>query len=334
MKNNSLTNLSNEELIEMFQNEKKDRGEILGVLYFKNSGLIKQIASKFSGYENIEDLMQESFFGLQAAAELYDPEKGAFSTYATIWLRQTIRRYIDNCGSCVRFPSGKIGEVFKYTRIANSYEMEFGREPTDKELAALLGVSIEEAQRIKADKAMIRIKSLDAPIQSEDETTLTVGDSIAGGEDPEAEVIEIQDNERLKLILWNEVAGLPEKEAEVITKRFKDNMSTEETGTALGMNKSTVSTIQARALKKLRQSEVVNIFWNDYRYSKAYLGVGVGVFQRTWTSSTEREAIRKHEQKLRRLYKKDSEKYLQYMEKEIEKTDKLLAECAEFITYP
>lgn len=348
MNNQKMMKMSNEELIEEFKKAgQEEKGTILGMLYFKNSGLIKSIANHYSGYEAIEDLMQESFFGLQTAAELYDPEKGSFSTYATIWIRQTVKRYIDNCGSCIRLPVGRKGKIYSYLRIASRYKTEFGREPSDKELAALLDVSIQEAQQIKVDNARIMIRSLDAPMPGEDKE-LTLGGMLATEQDIESEVIEIQDNERLKLLLWNEIAKLPEEEAEVITKRYKENMTFEETGALMGVDKQYAQNIQRKAFEKLRKSGKIRKYYVEYIGDNPYRAVGVGAYRRTGSSSVERIVMNQFEYEYKKsiektlregkyneneyreyihnLYENDPDAYLRHIEKEIEETDKLLAE--------
>ncbi len=303
MTNQKMLQLSNEELVEMFKNApKNEQGAILGLLYYKNTGLIKQIANKYTGYETIEDLMQESFFGLREAAESYDSTQGSlFSSYAGIWIRQAMRRYIESSGSCIRYPNYKRGEVYKYSKILNNFYVEFGRKPTDHEVSKILNITIEKVKKIKEDKARFKIMSLDAAIKTDDDGELTVGDTIAGEEDIETEIIEIQDNERLRLLLWHEVESLPDDETIVIKKRYEDNLSCGETGSALGIDESQVKSIQAKALRKLRKSKIINrIYKEEFMYSRAFTGTGLESFKRTQTSSTERVAIR--------IYEKECEK--------------------------
>ena len=76
-------------------------------------------------------------------------------------------------------------------------------------------------------------------------------------EDIETEIIEIQDNERLRLLLWHEVESLPDDETKVIKKRYEDNLSCGETGSALGIDEGQVKNIQAKTLRKLRKSKII-----------------------------------------------------------------------------
>ena len=82
-----------------------DTADNMLALYEQNHGFIHKMALKYSGYAEIEDLKQEAYIGLCAAVEHYDEDKGvAFISYAGFWIKQTMQRYIDNCGGVVRLP--------------------------------------------------------------------------------------------------------------------------------------------------------------------------------------------------------------------------------------
>ena len=67
--------------------------------------LIKRIVKPYTAYENMEDLLQEAYFGLWEAVQHYETSENVlFMTYAGYWLRQVIQRYIENCGSVIRIP--------------------------------------------------------------------------------------------------------------------------------------------------------------------------------------------------------------------------------------
>ena len=86
--------MSNEDLVLMIQGN-EDKARHLGELYEQNRGAIAIIAKRYSEYAEIEDLMQESFFGLSEAAARWDPGAGAnFLTYAGYWIRAAIINYL------------------------------------------------------------------------------------------------------------------------------------------------------------------------------------------------------------------------------------------------
>lgn len=86
--------MSNEDLVLMIQRN-EDKARHLGELYEQNRGIIAIIAKRYSEYAEIEDLMQESFFGLSEAAARWDPEAGTrFISYASYWIRAAIISYL------------------------------------------------------------------------------------------------------------------------------------------------------------------------------------------------------------------------------------------------
>ena len=83
------------------------------LLYEKNMPLIKRIVKPYTAYENMEDLLQEAYFGLWEAVQHYETSENVlFMTYAGYWLRQVIQRYIENCGSVIRIPTGTKSENY------------------------------------------------------------------------------------------------------------------------------------------------------------------------------------------------------------------------------
>ncbi len=306
---------SNETLVALYQAE-SDQGaksELLGRLYQDNINLVKKIASIYAAYADFDDLTQEGFFGFKIACDMYDADKeSSFTNYAVIWLKQVMRRYIDNNGSSVRFPVNKHQAVFKLNKIINQYYIQFGREPSDKELCYLLDVSPKTLKQLKLDNAKIKIRSLDALISSDDDS-YTLGDTIADDRDDMGDVIEIEYNERLSLVLWDEVSKLSPREEEVILKRFKEEKTLDQVGTDLGITAEGVRIIQRKAMQKLRRSKIIKQYREDV-LSHAYIGTGLTSFRNTGTSSTEKTALM--------LYQRGLDKYIQYLEKNIRRIEK------------
>lgn len=307
--------MQNEELVYQYQEAQGDdsKTEILGKLYKQNEGLIRKIAGRFSSYDDIDDLMQEGFFGLRTAADLYDPDRGAnFASYAYQWIRQIMRRYVDNCGSSVRIPVHRRDSVYRYSRIVSEFEKSFGRGPSDQELMKLLDIDRYKLDQLKADNLSFRIKSLDEKIPGTEGSEITLQDTIADCNDDIENIIEIVDNERLALVLWEEVAELSDNEEQVIIKRFKDLLTLKETGEALGISTEKARLIQSKALGKLRKSQRLKIYKDDYISSRAYHG-GLGSFNLTHTSITEKIALD--------LYEKGLSSYIRKLDKQIKATE-------------
>lgn len=311
--------MSNESLVKAYQeaSEKEEKTRILDNLYRKNHGLILKIARRYSKYEEINDLIQESYFGVKVAADLYDQDGGAsFSTYVVIWIRQVIRRYIDNCGSVIRCPVHRHGAAINLDKVINRYMMEFNQEPTDKELCHLLGIDQYKLDQLKADKMRLKIRSLDEILPSEEDASLTLGDTIADDHNAMDDLIEVDYNDWLKLILWDEVAKIGPLEHDVLKQRFVYNQTMQEAADKLGIEYMDVKTAEARAFRNLRKNVKLRQF-RDSVISHAYIGTGLRNYLYSGTSATERTAIKLYE-----FNKAD----INEIERQIEGIDKLLSE--------
>lgn len=145
--------------------EKKYRDLII----VHNLRLIYPIANKYSNNSNLEfeDLLFEGVFGLIRALEDYDPRKAKFSTYATYWIEQKIRRYIYDRGSNIRIPVFKHEKLNKYKKAKNELYEKLGRNPTDKEVAEKLKIDVSKIDEYK--KLLLPLKSLNEATNNENE---------------------------------------------------------------------------------------------------------------------------------------------------------------------
>lgn len=243
--------MTNEELVHEYQAGNR---EAIEQLYLQNSGMIEKIVRRYSGAEELEDLRQESFFGLVKAAELWNPEKGAsFLTYAIYWIRAVIGRYIEECGGVVRIPSYKRALIGRYHKARNSYHVLFGSDPSDWELCAALDITKDQLKELKADVQSARIRSTSELIGGENDE-LTLEDMLADEADQIGDLIEKLQHEELKAELWACVDELKPNESAVIRGRYKNErtLMLKECGDVLGVSQERARQIEAAALRKLR----------------------------------------------------------------------------------
>lgn len=108
-----------------------------------NMRLAISIAKKFTDQGvDLEDLIQESSLGLMKAVDRYDWRKGfKFSTYASWWIKQSVRQAVANHGGSIKLPAYAKNMLWKMRNIKEEYEEEFGITPTQKEIAELLGTT-------------------------------------------------------------------------------------------------------------------------------------------------------------------------------------------------
>lgn len=261
-------------------------------LWEQNKGFIAKMARKYSGYADMDDLMQEGYLALNEAVEHYADKGAAFLTYAAFWIRQGLRRYIEH-NSTVRLPSGLYDDVIKYKRIRQEYLAEYGAEPTELEIRALLGVSGKELERIEENAKRGKIRSLSEPI-GEEEDSYTLGDTLRSGEDLEADAIRRRDHELMSAELWAQVERLPEKQILIIRKTFRDNCSSEMIGRELGCSYQYINNMKLKAIRRLAHPRInkgYKVYFEQYISANTIRHVGLESFQRTGYSEVERAVL-------------------------------------------
>ena len=295
--------VTNEELVLMVQSE-NDKQKCLEQLYFQNYGMISKICNKYKGIDNLEDLLQESYFGLCKAAEMWRPDGGAsFINYAIYWIRQSILRYIENCGSCVRVPVNRLTLIAKYNKVLNGYRMRFGQDPSDRELCALLDLSKDQLMDLKRDVHALRIRSTSEPIGEEGDSTLE--DFIPADGDQFEDVIDRIQNEELSAALWGEVDKLKSNAAEVLRDRYQKGHTFKECASSLGCSQQYAKAIHDKALRTLRHGDHLKrlrpYLTETAAYSEGMKGTGYTSFM-FYGSAQERAMMRMEDQTKLSLY--------------------------------
>ena len=274
--------MSNEELVLCIQRG-EDVVENLEILYMNNLPLIRKIAARFTAKAELEDLTQEAFFGLIRAVELWDPEKDAlFMTYAAYWIKHHIIRYIHDHSTTIRVPVHQREVMRAYSRMVNSYRVRFGRDPEEAEICYALDLSRDQYRQLLKDLQTVSTCSTSAPVGEDGE--LVLEDMIPDDSDPIGDALEKISREEEAAALWSEVDQLPEREAEVIKSRYRDNLTLNQCGEALGVSSEMVRQLQEKALRKLRNPRVLRrlspYLTDSAAYSLGLRGTGCGSFER------------------------------------------------------
>ena len=298
--------MTNEQLVARIR-AGENVGENMAQLYEQVKRFIHAAAWRYRDSGMVEDLEQEGFLALYDAVDGYDEAQGVrFLTYAEYWIRQRISRYLQVNGSSLRLPVHCQEKLLRYKRLCSSFQLEHGREPSEREIARLMGLTLEQVREIKGNACMARVGSLDAPVKGLDggEDT-TVGDLVATPADPTGEAVDRVQRAQLCAVLWECVDSLPGQQPTVIRQRYQDGMSLREIGEVQGTTAEAVRQIHAKALRELRASRFskrLRPFLPEAEqiYSMGLRGNGVKKFHRTWTSSTEKAVLWLEEQEERR----------------------------------
>jgi RNA polymerase primary sigma factor len=218
-----------------------------------NLRLVVSIAKKYrSRGLPFSDLIQEGNRGLMRAVDKYEHRLNfKFGTYATWWIRQGITRALADHARTIRVPCHQVGTLAAVERVRGELSIAQGREPTVEEIAAVLGVTPEETQSLRAVSR--HPVSLHEPLGGDGERALEDFLDDPGATNPGHAVDQHLLRERIGEVL----RSLTPREREVIELRFglKDGQprTLEEVARAYGITRERIRQIEARGLLKLRQ---------------------------------------------------------------------------------
>ncbi|MEO8494738.1 MAG: RNA polymerase sigma factor RpoD/SigA [Planctomycetota bacterium] len=216
-----------------------------------NLRLVVNIARGYTGKGlSLPDLIEEGNLGLLRAVEGFDPGVGTrFSTYASYWIKQSIKRSLINSAKTIRIPAYMVELLSKWRRANARLTEELGRTPTPEEIARVLGLA---KKKLPIIKKAIRIYN-STPQTDQSEAGWSLGEMVMDErmKSPDEALVE---TDVLNTVM-NMLGEMDPREATVLRMRFGlDDMephTLKEIGEELGLTRERVRQIETEALGKL-----------------------------------------------------------------------------------
>jgi RNA polymerase primary sigma factor len=216
-----------------------------------NLRLVVNIAREYTGKGlALQDLIEEGNLGLLRAVEGFDPTMNTrFSTYASYWIKQSIKRALVNTAKTIRIPAYMVELLAKWRRASNRLHDQLGRPATHEEIARSLELP---QKKLSIVKKAILVHSA-TPQTDQDDQGWSLGEMLED-ERTKPPDIEMIDADNLKHVV-ELLAKMDEREATVLKMRFgldeQEPRTLKEIGEALGLTRERVRQIESEALQKL-----------------------------------------------------------------------------------
>ena len=192
-----------------------------------------RLAVSLPSHLDKDDLLSSGFFGLLDAIERFDPTRNIkFETYAGVRIRGAMLDYLR---SKDWIPVSLRQKIRRYEQAVNRLENELGRAATDEEVAAALGVTVEQVQTLISQSNAATVIPLEEYLQAESPDTKNFTESF-----------------ELKQTLAKAIDRLPEKERLVVTLYYYEELTLKEISLVMHLTEARISQLHTKAIVQMR----------------------------------------------------------------------------------
>ncbi len=250
--------ISREESHELWKRVKRGDRRAKERIMELNLKLVIPIAKRFL-YQGADlmDLVEEGNLGLLHAIDKFDPKKGyRFSTYASYWIEQYVRRSVEENSKTIRIPPHAWTALRKWLKQWDAMHGKLGRDPTMAEMAKHMHWNANQVRTaLNASEIVTGLSSIETPISSSGETDDTMGDTLkdADSSTPDNLISILRLHDELK----DALVEIGERERMIVEYRYgltgQTPMTLNDIGKKLGLSRERVRQIEERALLRLRR---------------------------------------------------------------------------------
>lgn len=244
---NKEISLAEKEQIEVDGQDARDR------MVKSNLRLVVNIAKKYSHRGMLlNDLIEEGNLGLIRAVEGFDPKQNTrFSTYASWWIKQSIKRSLINGVQPVHIPAYMVEMIARWRQTMDRFIEKEGRSPSLEELAELMEIPLKKAKIVRR-----AVKAFTArPQASSGDDAMGLGEILADDRTPEPDKALFEESEAS--LIRELLDQIDEREAKILRLRFglgdEEAMTLKDIGARVGLTRERVRQIEASALRKLNE---------------------------------------------------------------------------------